>query len=76
MKMWKPQARCNGINNFKFQIFNNLAVLLVFIYCVYKPLKKKEFPFRKLDMRQHSLRGMPIIITVCQLWHDGVTVVT
>lgn len=40
MKMWKPQARRNGINNFKFQIFNNLAVLLVFIYCVYKPLKK------------------------------------
>ena len=37
MKMWKPQARRNGINNFKFQIFNNLAVLLVFIYCVYKP---------------------------------------
>lgn len=40
MKMWKPQAICNGINNFKFQIFNNLAVLLVFIYRVYKPLKK------------------------------------
>lgn len=40
MKMWKPQAICNGINNFKIQIFINLAVLLVFIYRVYKPLKK------------------------------------